>query len=115
MSIDSQPFQFTDDVGNTILGQTIPVGSNTKAKSIPVCDTNSAAFTDWPAVAVGDALTNCSSLGVLCTVAGKVTVKSANGNTLAWPVVPGWNILAFAVVQITASTATATYYNLQQL
>ena len=85
-----------------------------RAQSLPsFYDNNSAAFSDWPTVAVGATITGARSLGAICTVSGVVTVQSANGSTLAWPVTPGWQTLPFAVVQITASTATCTFFNLK--
>ncbi len=85
-----------------------------RAQSLPsFYDNNSAAFSDWPSVAVGATITGARSLGVLCTVAGVVTVQSANGSTLAWPVSPGWQTLPFAVVKVVSSTATCTFFNLK--
>lgn len=58
-----------------------------------------------PAVAAG------RQFGIFCTVAGNVTVKFLDASTLTIPVLPSTIMLPWAVIQVTAATATATYAN----
>lgn len=53
-------------------------------------------------------------LAVVCTVAGNVKVKLADGSSLTFPVAVGFTVLPFQVVRVftTGTTATATYSNL---
>lgn len=76
-------------------------------------DVNNAPFQGAVAMTVGVSYVPQRSVGVLATVAGNVTFQLVDGSTLTVPVVSGWQMFPFAVTQVTASTATATYVNLK--
>ena len=51
--------------------------------------------------------------GVVCTVAGNVSLIFADGSTLVWPVGMGATLFPWAIigVKVTGTTAVASYYN----
>ena len=64
------------------------------------------------ALTVGNTYTPQRAIGINCTVAGNVTIKLADGSTMLFAVAVGFFIFSFSVQSVTASTATATYFNL---
>jgi hypothetical protein len=48
-----------------------------------------------------------------CTAAGNVSVNFTDGSTFIWPVAQGVTVYTWAVtgVNVSGTTATATYYN----
>ncbi len=85
------------------------------AATLSVSDAQNQAFQGAVAMTVGTTYTAQRSIGVICTVAGNVTMQFADSSTLTLPVVSGWQTFPFAVTQVLSSdtTATATYYNLK--
>lgn len=53
------------------------------------------------------------SVGANCTVAGNATFILSDGSSITVSVGVGWQTFPFAVTNVSASSATATYYNLK--
>jgi hypothetical protein len=70
------------------------------------------AFSSATALTVGVAATPGATLMVVCTAQGSITFTLEGSGSLALPVYPGVLYLPYEVTEITASTATATYFNL---
>ena len=84
------------------------------AVALTVSDSQSAAFQGAVAMTIGTTYAAQRSVGVLCTVAGNMSLTLANGSTITLPVYQGWQTFPFAATAINSSgtTATAIYYNL---
>lgn len=92
-----------------------PVVLATDQSRVPVSDAESAPFSDWPAITLGGAIpAGMRSIGVLCTLAGNVSMLSQSGNVLTVPVFPGWQTfpLAPSQIELSGTTATATFFAL---
>ena len=84
----------------------------------PVLDSNSAAFQGKISgvdMTVGQVYTPGRSIRINCTVAGNVSLTLPDGSIEIIPVSVGYQTFPFAVTQINVSgtTATATYANLK--
>ena len=64
-------------------------------------------------LSVGSVVAPGRKLAVVATVAGNITIKFIDGSTITVPVAVGYTEFKYAVIEITASTATATFTNLK--
>lgn len=80
-----------------------------------VYDANNAPYSGVVALTPGTPTASLGrSIGIVCTVAGNVSLTLQDGSTYVVPVAVGFQTLPFAVTQVNTSgtTATATYANL---
>lgn len=83
----------------------------------PVADANAASYADWPALAAaGNGVTTVPAgtraLAMNVTAAGTLTVTSAAGNAMTFPVVTGFQVLPFVPASF-SMTATATVWGVR--
>lgn len=97
-------------------GQVVPLATDASGRVLTVDSgtaSNSSAIQAAVAMTVATTYTAQRYIGVNCTVAGTMTIQFPDSSTMTVTLVVGWQIFHFAVTQVTAATATATYYNLK--